>query len=57
MDIATIIGIIFGLFCIIWSILINSGLRTFYDFASIVIVLGGGISASLISYKLSELNL
>ncbi|NLL04810.1 MAG: motility protein A [Clostridiaceae bacterium] len=57
MDIATIIGIIFGLFCIIWSILINSGLRTFYDFASIVIVLGGGISASLISYKLSEVKL
>lgn len=57
MDIATIIGIVFGLFCILWSILLGGSLLTFWNFPSVVVVLGGGIAASLISYKLAEVKL
>jgi len=57
MDIATIIGIVFGVFCILWSILMGGSLLTFWDFPSVVIVLGGGLSASLISYKVDELKI
>ncbi len=56
MDIATLGGIIFGVVCIIISILLNGSLRSFYDVPSIFIVLGGGIASILISYRLSEIS-
>ncbi len=57
MDIATIIGIVVGLFCIVWSILLNGSILTFWDLPSVVVVVGGGIAASLISYKIGEVKL
>lgn len=56
MDIATIIGILFGVFCVVWSILIDGDLLTFWNVPSVVVVVGGGISACLISYKLNEMK-
>lgn len=56
MDIATIIGIVFGIFCIAWSILLGGSLMTFVHLPSIVVVVGGGVAATLISYKISEMK-
>jgi len=56
MDIATIFGLVFGVFCVLWSILINGSLVPFWDFASVVVVIGGGISACFISYKITEIK-
>lgn len=56
MDIATILGLIFGVFCVVWSILLDGSLVAFWNLPSVVIVLGGGISASFISYKISEIK-
>lgn len=55
MDIATFSGIIFGVICIIVSILLNGSLKAFYDLPSIFIVVGGGIASTLISYRISEI--
>jgi len=54
MDIATILGIISGIGLIIISIMINSGLDLFINFPSMMIVAGGTIAATLISYPLKE---
>ncbi|HHV98213.1 MAG TPA: motility protein A [Clostridiaceae bacterium] len=55
MDIATIGGFIFGVVCIVVSILLDGTLRSFYNVPSIFITLGGGIASIVISYRLSEL--
>lgn len=57
MDIATIIGVVVGLVCIVGSILLGGSILTFWDLNSVVVVVGGGIAASLISYKLAEVKL
>lgn len=54
MDIATIIGIISGIGLVIGSILMNSGLGLFIDMASLMIVAGGTLAATLIAYPLNE---
>ena len=54
MDIATIIGILSGIGLIIGSILMNSGLDVFVSLPSFLIVFGGTIAATLISYPLKE---
>lgn len=56
MDIATIIGVVFGAFCMLWSILLGGSILTFWDVPSVVIVIGGGVAASLISYKIGEVK-
>ncbi|NMA95167.1 MAG: motility protein A [Clostridiales bacterium] len=52
MDIATIAGIIGGIAFIITGILLDGDVSTFYDLASIAIVLGGTIASTLIAYPL-----
>ncbi len=54
MDFATMIGIIAGIAFIIIGILINGKISDFYDFASIMIVLGGTFAATLITYPLKN---
>lgn len=56
MDLATLIGIISGVAFLVWSILLGGSLLTFWDFPSVVIVLGGGLASVLISYRLSEIG-
>lgn len=55
MDLATIIGIISGVIMIIIPISVGGGISSFYDTMSVFIVLGGGLAATLVSYKLSEM--
>lgn len=54
MDIATIIGILFGIVLLIGAILAEGSLLPFWSFSSIMIVLGGTIAATLINYSLSQ---
>lgn len=54
MDLATILGIILGAAFIIYSILDNGSLRTFYDLNAIFITVGGGLMSTLICYRLSD---
>lgn len=54
MDIATLAGILFGVVCIVIPIVTGGSPLAFFDFKSILIVIGGGIASSLISYKLGE---
>lgn len=54
MDLGTIIGLLAGIFCVVYSILISGRLDSFFDVPSIFITLGGGICSTLISSKLSD---
>lgn len=54
MDIATIIGLISGFVFIIGGIVTSGELGSFWDFASVIIVLGGTIASTLISYPIKS---
>lgn len=57
MDIATLIGFISGIIAIVYSIVVGAGMEgfiAFIDIPSVVIVVGGTISAVLISYPLNQ---
>ena len=54
MDLATIIGIISGIACIVIPVFTGPAPSFFLDVASIIIVLGGGLASTLISFRLSE---
>lgn len=54
MDISTIIGIVSGVGCIIYAIMLGSGLSTFIDIPSMLIVVGGSFAATLINFPLPD---
>jgi len=54
LDIATIIGLISGFVFIIGGIVTSGELGSFWDFASVIIVLGGTIASTLISYPIKS---
>jgi chemotaxis protein MotA len=54
MDISTIIGLVMGASLLLWAILGKSDLGTFIDTGSVAIVLGGAVSAALISFPLGN---
>ena len=54
MDLATLIGIIAGIVCIVASIMTGGSLWSFWDISSVYITVGGGICATLISNKIGE---
>lgn len=54
LDILTIVGVVAGSAIILWGILLNSPLRLFYDFPSIVITIFGSFAAVLINYSMSD---
>jgi len=55
MDLSTIMGIIAGIALIAGAILNQGSLLTFWDFSSLLIVVGGVLSATLIHYSLAQL--
>jgi len=55
MDLGTIIGLLAGIFCVVYSILLSGRLDSFFDVPSIFITVGGGICSTLISCKLSDI--
>jgi len=54
MDLATIIGIISGIFLIIYSIALGGNVSIFIHFPSILIVGGGALAAALISFRMAQ---
>lgn len=55
MDIATIIGFIAAIGFTVWGIMDSGNISNFFNFASVVIVLGGTIATTLISYPLKKI--
>ena len=55
MDIATIIGLVLGSGMLLWAILGKGPLEPFIDYGSVMIVFGGAVSASLISFPVRNL--
>lgn len=54
MDLATAIGFITGIAFIVWGISLSGSITTFIDIPSLVIVLGGTIAATFISFPMSK---
>lgn len=54
MDIATVIGLLFGLFCIVWSIMSAPGGEVFINLPSLLITVGGMIAGTLIHFQLGQ---
>ncbi len=53
MDITSFVGLLAGILCMLMGIYSGGSLMAFYDFPSIVIVIGGTISGVLINFPLS----
>ncbi|MCT4618619.1 MAG: flagellar motor protein [Marinisporobacter sp.] len=56
MDLATVLGIVVGMAFIIGGILIGGSLSTFLDPASVVIVLGGTIAGTFVTYPMNKVK-
>ncbi len=56
MDLATIVGLVLGMILIIVAILLGGSLGLFVDAVSIIIVLGGGLMATMIRFKLNDIK-
>ena len=54
MDIATIIGVILGMGMVMWAILTGAGWKIFINIPSMMIVAGGTLGATLVSFPLKE---
>ncbi len=54
MDIGTIIGIVVGLVLVLVSIILKASLLAFFDVSSILIVVGGTISATLVAFPMKS---
>lgn len=54
MDLATVIGVVFGIVCLVVSILLSGELQSFFNVPSIFITLGGGLASTLIQFKLKD---
>ena len=54
MDLGTIIGIVAGIVLILSAIMINASIMNFIDIPSILIVIGGTTSATLVSFPLKS---
>ncbi len=54
MDLATVIGLVAGMICIVVPIIMGGDVTGFIDVKSIFIVLGGTIAGTLINYSLNQ---
>ena len=55
MDLATVIGLVAGVALILWAILSKSSIGAFIDGPSVAIVIGGSVSAALISFPINRI--
>ncbi|HHT84514.1 MAG: motility protein A [Bacillota bacterium] len=53
MDRASVVGIVSGFILLIWGMMNGGNLTIFWDFSSVLITIGGTLTATLISYRLS----
>lgn len=54
MDLATLLGFIGGIIVIVVSLILGGNLAGFWDTASVIVVVGGSISATLINFPMSQ---
>ena len=57
MDLGTIIGVVLGVLLMVWAIMAGGSASAYWDFPSVVIVIGGAIAATLISVPLSKVKM
>lgn len=55
MDIASVVGLLLGVSLVLSAILMKTSIMTFVDTASLAVVVGGAISAALISFPLGQI--
>lgn len=56
MDLGTIIGVVLGVVLMVWAIMSGGSAGAYWDTPSMIIVIGGAISATLISVPLSKVK-
>jgi len=56
LDIATILGLFLGIGFTIWGILQSGSLSDYWDFPSVIIVLGGTVAATFLAYPLKDIS-
>ncbi len=56
MDLATVVGLVFGTILVLVAILLGGSITLFLDLVSILIVLGGGISATVIRFGIKDIT-
>jgi chemotaxis protein MotA len=56
MDIGTIIGLVAGFACIIASLMVGGNVGAFVDLPSVMIVIGGMLSATLVHFSLGQIR-
>jgi len=54
MDVATILGIVFGFLIIVWAMLLGGSAVIFWDVPSVAITVGGMLASTLIHFSLSQ---
>ncbi|MBM4019539.1 MAG: motility protein A [Planctomycetes bacterium] len=54
MDLATVLGVTAGFGLVTWAILMGGSAAVFYDFSSILITVGGMISATFIHFSMNQ---
>ncbi len=54
MDIATIVGVLLGLICIIGAIMVGTGAKMFLNIPSLVLTIGGMLCATMIHFSLPQ---
>lgn len=55
-DILTSVGLILGVVLMLYGMLLGSSLKIFWDLSSVIITVGGSVSALLITYTLTEVK-
>lgn len=56
MDLATVIGLVLGTVLVLFAILLGGSIALFLDLVSVLIVLGGGISATVIRFGMKDIT-
>lgn len=55
MDLGSVLGLILGIVLLVWGIVANGELITYWNFASILITLGGTIASVMINFPMKQL--
>lgn len=56
MDLATLIGILFGAACLIWGMYDGGDPSSFWSLSSLAVTFGGGVASSIIAFTLEDIK-
>lgn len=54
MDLATLIGLIIGIICVMWGMFDGGDPSAFFSLSSIVVTVGGGLASTIIAFTLDD---